>query len=415
MNIYILDLLVIGLLLLGVSLGSRWIARLPLSFSLIYLIFGFALGRYGLKLFNIRPDAEILERLSELVVIISVYGCGLKMNRPLKFWAWRSTARLIGLLMPISIFGLAVAAHFILKMNWGSAILLGAILSPTDPVLASEVQLAHVEDKDELRFALTSEGGLNDALAFPFVYFGIYWLEKGDLNNWLAQWVAVDFIWAITAGIVMGIISAKIVVYLERRWPRPKQESEEDIRENFLGLSTILITYAITELVNGYGFLAVFVAGVGVYKSYNSKRDSQKHLEQLEFADQLEKLLEIGMILVLGSLVLMKPLIHYSGQALWISGLLFFVIRPVGTLVSTLGSSLPISNRLLLGWFGIRGVGSLYYLAYALGQGLDNNILEQISWITITTMILSIIVHGISATPLMNLYENNLTKANKLE
>lgn len=413
MDIYILDLLVIGLLLLMVSLGSRWIARLPLSYSLIYLTCGFVLGRYGLKLFNIRPDAEILERFAEMVVIISVYSCGLKMNRPLKFWAWKNTARLIGFLMPISIFALAVVCHFILKMNWGSAILLGAILSPTDPVLASEVQLTHVEDKDELRFALTSEGGLNDALAFPFVYFGINLLEKGDLNNWFGQWVAVDLIWAIAAGIVMGIISSKIVVYLERRWPR--QNSEEDIRENFLALSTILISYALTELVNGYGFLAVFVAGVVVCKSYSSSRDSQKHLNQLEFSEQLEKLLEIAMILLLGSLVLIKPLIYYSGQALWVSVLLFFVIRPVGTLVSTLGSSLPISNRLLLGWFGIRGVGSLYYLAYALGQGLDKNIVEQISWITITTMILSIILHGISATPLMNLYENNLNKSNKFD
>jgi NhaP-type Na+/H+ or K+/H+ antiporter len=171
-NIYILDLLVIGLLLLGVTLGSGWISRLPLSYALIYLVVGIGLGSYGVKLIQLRPDAEFLERLTELVVIISVFGCGLKMNRPFKLWAWQTTARLIGFLMPISIFALAAICHWVMGFDWGAAVLLGAILAPTDPVLASEVQLAHVEDQDELRFGLTSEGGLNDALAFPFVYLG---------------------------------------------------------------------------------------------------------------------------------------------------------------------------------------------------------------------------------------------------
>lgn len=194
-------------------------------------------------------------------------------------------------------------------------------------------------------------------------------MTKGEFNQWFVQWVAVDLIWAIAAGITMGIITAKLVVFLERKWPRP--HTEEDIRENFLGLSTILLTYALTELVNGYGFLAVFVAGVVVQKSYSSRRESEKHYNQLEFSEQLEKLLEIAMILLLGSLVLVQPMYNYFGQALWVSGLLFFIIRPVGTLLSTFGSSLPMSNRLLVGWFGIRGVGSLYYLSYALGHQLE--------------------------------------------
>ena len=197
MDIYILDLLVIGLLLLIVTLGSGWISRLPLSFALIYLLVGIFLGPYGVKLLQLRPDAEFLERLTEFVVLISLFSCGLKMNRNLYLGAWRSTVRLIGFLMPISIFAIAAVGHWLLKMEWGPAILLGAILAPTDPVLASEVQISHVEDRDELRFGLTSEGGLNDALAFPFVYFGIRALKDSNWDNWFKQWVAVDLIWAI--------------------------------------------------------------------------------------------------------------------------------------------------------------------------------------------------------------------------
>ena len=216
MDTYILSLLIIGLLLLGVTLGSGWIERLPLSYALIYLVVGVLLGSYGFGLIKMTPGTQFLERLSEFVVIVSVFGCGLKINRPLKFWAWQSTIRLIGILMPLSILALTAIAHYVLGMGWGAAVLLGAILAPTDPVLASEVQLAHVKDKDELRFALTSEGGLNDSLAFPFVYFGIYWFKDSNLDNWFKSWVAVDLLWAIAAGIAMGIVVAKAVIWLER-------------------------------------------------------------------------------------------------------------------------------------------------------------------------------------------------------
>jgi sodium/hydrogen antiporter len=403
-NIYILDLLVIGLLLLTITLGSGWISRLPLSYALIYLVVGIVLGPYGIHLIQLRPDAEFLERLTEFVVIVSVFACGLKMNRPLKLWAWNTTARLIGFLMPISIFGIAAICHWLLGFGWGAAVLLGAILAPTDPVLASEVQLASVKDKDELRFGLTSEGGLNDALAFPFVYFGLYLLKDGNLENWFKQWVAVDLLWAIASGIVMGIVVAKSIVWIDRRVQRFRPV--DDLIEDFTALSTILLTYSLTELVNGYGFLAVFVAGVVVQGSYYREQD--KRLAQLEFTERVEKLLEIGTILLLGSLLLVPPMLKYSGQALVVAGLLLFVIRPVGVWISMLGSRLPAPILWLFGWFGIRGVGSLYYLCYAFGHGLKGETGEQIAWITYITVIISVILHGISATPLMNWYEKHI-------
>jgi NhaP-type Na+/H+ or K+/H+ antiporter len=403
-NIYILDLLVIGLLLLGVTLGSGWISRLPLSYALIYLVVGIGLGSYGVKLIQLRPDAEFLERLTELVVIISVFGCGLKMNRPFKLWAWQTTARLIGFLMPISIFALAAICHWVMGFDWGAAVLLGAILAPTDPVLASEVQLAHVEDQDELRFGLTSEGGLNDALAFPFVYFGIYWLKDSNWDNWFKQWVAVDLIWAIASGIVMGILVAKAVVWIDQQVQRFREV--DNLMEDFVALSTILLTYSLTELVNGYGFLAVFVAGVTVQASYY--HNPKKRIAQLEFTERVEKLLEVGTILILGSMLLIDPMIKYAGEALLVAGLLLFVIRPLGVWISMLGSPIPPPTRWLFGWFGIRGVGSLYYLTYVFGKGLQGELGERIAWITYITVVISVILHGISATPLINWYERHI-------
>lgn len=416
-DVYILDLLVIGLLLLMVTLGSGWISRLPLSFALIYLIVGIVLGPYGYKLIQLKPDAEFLERLSEFVVIVSVFSCGLKMNRPLKLWAWQTTARLIGLLMPISIIAIAAVGHWLLRMDWGAAILLGAILAPTDPVLASEVQLADLNDEDELRFGLTSEGGLNDALAFPFVYFGLYLLKDPNWENWFKKWVGVQLFWEIAAGIVMGIVVARAVVWFDRQ--AQKHHPVDDLMEDFVALATILITYSLTEIVNGYGFIAVFVAGIVVARAYH---DPEKRLSQLEFTERIEKLMEVGTILLLGSILRFLPIVAFASNSLTVAGLLLFVIRPVGAWISTIGATTPIENnrqrlhpktRLLFGWFGIRGVGSIYYLCYALGEGLKGQQAEQIAWITYTTIVISVILHGVSSTPLMKWYERHIKRRGK--
>ncbi|KJH70906.1 cation:proton antiporter [Aliterella atlantica] len=406
LNIYIIDLFVIGLLLFFVTLGSGWISKLPLSFALIYLFVGIVLGPYVFNIVQIRPDGKFLERLTEFVVIVSLYSCGLKMNRRLNLLAWRSTIRLIGLLMPISIFAIAAVAHWFLQLEWGPAILLGAILAPTDPVLASEVQLADTDDKDELRFGLTSEGGLNDALAFPFVYFGIHWLEKGNnWQDWFKTWVAVDLLWAVFAGLVMGIIVAKVLVWLEQKLE--KYTPIDELMADFVAISVILITYALTEMVYGYGFLAVFVAGIAAQRQYH---DPEKRFSQLEFTEQIEKLMEVGTILIVGSMLRAQPIWQYLGDSLLIGGLLLFVIRPIGAWISTIGARYTGFTRWLFGWFGVRGVGSIYYLCYALGHGLKDQLGEQIAWITYSTIVFSVILHGITTTPLMNRYQKAIDR-----
>jgi sodium/hydrogen antiporter len=401
---HILYLLVLGFLLMAVTLGSGWISRLPISYAIIYLLVGIVLSPYGFNLIQIRPGAEFLERLSESVILISLFSCGLKINRPLKPWAWRSTARLIGILMPFCILTVAAIAHWGLGMGVGGAILLGAILAPTDPVLASEVQLADPQDRDELRFGLTSEGGLNDALAFPFVYFGLRLIKDGQWQNWLAEWVIIDLVWAIAIGLIMGVIIAQVIVWLDKKLQRVRRV--DALMEDFVALSIILLTYSLTELVNGYGFLAVFVAGIVTQRCEN---DSDRQSSQLEFTETLEKLAEIGTIILLGSLLRIEPIVQFWMPGLLIGGLLIFVIRPVGALISMIGQHSHPVHPWLFGWFGIRGVGSLYYLFYSLGEGLKAEVGEQIAWITLITVVMSILLHGITSTPLMSWYNQQIS------
>jgi sodium/hydrogen antiporter len=258
-----------------------------------------------------------------------------------------------------------------------------------------------------LRFSLTSEGGLNDALAFPFVYFGIYAVKDSNWDNWLKSWIGIDLLWAIASGIVMGVVVAKAVIWLDHHLQ--KRRSVSDLMEDFVALSIILLTYSLTELVNGYGFLAVFVAGIVVHRSHLVQRE--KHIAQMEFTEQIEKLLEITAIVILGTVLLFEPMFKYAGQSLLVAALLFLVIRPLGVWLSTLGGGLPKNTRNLMGWFGIKGLGSIYYLTYALGEGVSGETAEQIAWITYTVVVLSIIVCGISAYPLMAWYENVKNKS----
>lgn len=400
---YILGFLLIGLLLLTVGWGSEWIARLPLSYAILYLLSGLALGPYGIDLIQLQPKTQLLERFTEFVVIVSLYSCGLKINRPLKVPLWASTIRLIGFLMPLSIVAIAVVSHWLAQLPWGAAMLLGAILSPTDPVLASEVQLDHPGDPNELRFGLTSEGGINDALAFPFVYFGLHWLENPDWDTWFRQWVMIDLIWAIAAAIVVGVLVAHSGIWINHKIQNAR--GVNDIMADLVSLGLIMLTYSLTEVINGYGFLAVFVVSYVVQHRgcYPKQRESQ-----LQFITQIEKLLEVVAILLLGALLRLEPILEFGPQALLIAGSLLLVIRPLGAWLSTAGGQFHPVTRLLFGWFGIRGIGSIYYLSYAVTTGVPESITPQLRWFTYLTVLLSILIHGVSAAPLVAWHEDHI-------
>ncbi len=199
----------------------------------------------------------------------------------------------------------------------------------------------------------------------------------------------------------MGIIVAKVVAWIDRTLQ--KRRPADDLMEDFVAISIILLTYSITELVNGYGFLAVFVAGVVIQQSSDHEQD--KRLAQLEFTEQIEKLHEVAAIVILGTMLLIEPMLKYAGQSLLIATLLFLIIRPLGVWLSLLGQNLPKKTKSLMGWFGIRGLGSIYYLTYALGEGIKGETAEQIVWITLTIVVFSIIIHGITAAPLIAWYE----------
>ncbi len=432
---------VVGVLLIVMALSGTVLARLPLSTSMLYLAVGLAVSPFGLNLMSPDPREHtlLLERLTEVVVLVSLFTAGLKLSPGLTDRRWLLPLRLAITSMVITVVGIAAAAHVLLGWHWGACILLGAILAPTDPVLASDVQVHRPGDRDSLRFALTGEGGLNDGTAFPFVMLGLGLLGLHELGDYGWRWVAVDVLWAATVGPavggLLGLAVGRLVLYLRR------EHKEAVGLDDFLAMGLIALSYGAAQLLHGYGFLAVFAAGVALRHLEQSQTaqdvsvdavaeaqvDPDKSVAEsvavdpkhapafmaqavLGFNEQLDRIGEVAVVITIGA---MLWAVQWHGAAWWLVPLVMLVIRPAAVALGMIHSRSSTVQRSLIGWFGIRGVGSLYYLMYALNHGLPGDLRDPLIALTLSVVVTSIVLHGISVTPLMAAYEKTLQKRRK--
>jgi len=427
--------LIFGALLTTMALSGTSLQRLPLSTAMLYLAAGYGLGPAGWGLMTPDPLAysAILERVAEVAVLISLFGVGLKLGLPLSDKGWRTPVRLATVSMTITVALIAALGVLLLDLSLGAAILLGAILAPTDPVLASDVQVLEASDRDRLRFSLTAEGGLNDGAAFPFVMLGLGLLGLHELGAGGWRWLALDVVWPISGGLLiggtLGTLIGRLVVYLRGR----HQESVGF--DEFLALGLIALAYGVAVLGQAYGFLAVFAAGLALQRvkerpgdgsnsavlesglqssqanaalATDSEYASAFMAQQVRgFNEQLERIAEVAVVLVVGAMLAYTRFLASAG---WFALLLFLVVRPLSVWLGLLGARVSRDQRGLISWFGIRGIGSIYYLMYAINHGLPRALAEQIIALTLSVVAISIVLHGISVTPLMSLYARRKTR-----
>lgn len=422
-----------GVLLLMALVGSL-VQRLPLTTAMLYLGLGTLLGPAGGGVLGVDPlhHAALVEHVNEVALLLSLFTAGLKLRLPFSDPQWRLALRLACTSMVLTIGGLTWVGIYGLGLPLGAAILLGAILAPTDPVLASDVQVAHAWDQDRVRFSLTGEAGLNDGTAFPFVVLGLGLLGLHDLGEQGWRWVVIDVGWAVSGGLsvgrLLGTAVGSLVLYLRR-------EHQEALGlDDFLALGLIALTYSLALLLQASGFLAVFAAGVALRRIERKSREERSAEEVaavvrgreataaatdpehapaymahavLAFNEPLERLGEVVVVLLLGAMLTPSTV---SPVVLWYSPLLLLVIRPLAVWVSLVNSPTGRMHRALLSWFGIRGIGSLYYLAYALQQGVTPSIAQTLTTVTLSTVTVSILVHGFTVTPLMTQYEERIAE-----
>ena len=421
--------LVMGALLVLIAIASSTIKRLPLTTTLLYLGVGVALGPVGFKAAFIDPIARapLLERLAELAVIVSLFTAGLKLRVSLSDRRWIPPLRLAFVSMVITVALIAAVGVLGLGLSIGAAVLLGGILAPTDPVLASEVQLENAADRDKLRFSLTGEAGFNDGTAFPFVLLGLGLIGLHEVGAWGWRWLVVDVVWASVGGLAigagLGAAVGNLVLYLRR------EHKESFGLDEFLAIGLIGLSYGAAVLAHTYGFLAVFAAGLAL-RGIERRRTGEelpkvqsrtgKEKEELAthplkspaylaeavmaFNEQVGRITEVALVLIVGATVAPRFL---SPDAVWFVPLLLLLVRPFAVYLGLLGSQIDRQQRAMISWFGIRGIGSLYYLFFAISRGLPGDMAHQLTALTLSTVAVSVVVHGVSVTPLMKWYQSS--------
>lgn len=402
-----------GIFLFAMVLGEQWLKHGPLSSAIIYLVVGFILGPQVLDIFKFRilEHPEIIEIGAEIVVIISLFSAGLKLQVPFRHAHWKISVILATATMVATVILLAAAGHYLLALPAAAALLLGGILAPTDPVLASQVQVQHENDKDRIRRSLTGEAGLNDGTAFPVIMLGLTLLgfRWSDADSPIWKWALVDLLWAVPVGLAIGYgcgwLAARLIVKVH------SNRDQKLVIEDFASMGLIAASYGLAQMVSSYGFLAVFAAGIAFArvekKSPGTGDDEGLSPALIRFSTQLERIGEVATVLFVG---IVAGNLNYSGWSLLAPLILILVIRPLAVFIF-IGRRLPFKEFLIVSWFGIRGIGSIYYLAYAINHGFAGDAASVVFNLVMVTIVVSIVAHGISASPIMNFYDRSKKSA----
>ncbi|MCC3279422.1 cation:proton antiporter [Arthrobacter sp. zg-Y40] len=399
-----------GLAVFMAAVLPKILRDIPVSMPMVFL----GAGILAFTVLRNLPDpdpvryADVTTHLTEVCVIISLMGAGLALDRPVGWRRWSTTWRMLGLAMPLTLLGLTLLNLWLLGVGLAAAVLVAAALAPTDPVLASEVQVgepaddeeedAEGEAEDEVRFGLTSEAGLNDGLAFPFVYLAIALSVVGTAPSaWLPHWLAVDVLWRIGMGVLLGFATGKGLsrVFFSARLESIRLSNHS---EGFVALASTFLAYGITEMLDGYGFVAVFVCAVTIRAA---ERTHGYHRVLHSYVEQLERLLTVVILVLLGGAIARGLLAGIGWREIAVAAAFLLLVRPLAGWISLLGGRPGRRERLAIAFFGVRGIGSLYYLGYALGKGNFPGG-EQL-WAMIGLVVASsIVLHGVTAAPVMN-------------
>lgn len=397
---YILVLTGLGLLIALVAWLPLALKRLPLSLPIVCIGIGAAL--FSLPQVTLRPlpllYPEITERFAEFVVIIALMGAGLKIDRIFNWRQWSVTWRLVAVTMPLSILAIALLAGGTMGLPWAIALLLAASLAPTDPVLAADVQVGPPKtgEEDEVRFGLTSEAGLNDGFAFPFVHLAVVLAAVAGTNQpWFFEWLGYRVLWEIGAGVVGGWLIGRLFGWLTFHVPAETKLAKTG--DGLIALAATFVSYGLTEIIHCYGFLAVFVTALS-FRHTHREHDFQRDMHDV--TEQVERLAMMVLLLLFGGAIVSGLFATVTWIDIVVALVILLVIRPVTGLIGLIGHPAARGEKLTLAFFGIRGVGSIYYLAYGLNH-MQVDIAERLWGVVGLVVLLSILLHGLTVTPIM--------------
>jgi NhaP-type Na+/H+ or K+/H+ antiporter len=402
----------VGVVLIVMALASHVVQRLPLSPAMLYLAVGMFIGPWGAGLLHVDPLVQPygLEMLTEVAMLVTLFAVGLRLQVPLGWRGWRVPVRLATWGMVITTALIAALGHYWLALPLGAAVLLGGILAPTDPVLASDVQIQEAGDRDAVRVSITAEGGINDGTAFPAVMLGLGLLGVHDTGTLAWRWWLQDLLWGVPAGLAIGALCGHFTGQA-MAWMRRRGEPLES--EEFLVFGLIALAYGLALLLKAYGFLAVFAAGAALSRRERLRIEpapdpevDASHSSRLDnFSGQCERLAEVAVVLLIGAAL---AWVQWRWDLVLFALAVLLLVRPLMVFLLVRRGEVGPHQRRLIAWFGIRGVGSVYYLAFAAGFGVDPDWGHPVASAVFLTIAASIVLHGLTATPLMESYYRRL-------
>lgn len=421
LDIYFVVVTIIGLAALSMTWLPALLKRLPISYAMVFVLFGALM--YLLPLPWELPAADPIRyeyatvHLAETAVIVSLMGTGIRLDRPFTWATWKVPLLLASVTMVICIAALAGLGWWVLGLTPASALLLGAVMAPTDPVLAGDVQVAGPEEghEDHVRFSLTAEAGINDGAAFPFTWLAVVVAAMAASGEpatdlaWLAEWFWEHLLFKIVVGVGLGALLGRLVAHVV--FELPKKLDFPSPNDGFLAIALTLLVYGVTEMAGGYGFMAVFFAG---FVFARQERKHRLHKELHDFTNQIERILLVLVLIPFGGSLVSGLLDHLTWAGVLVGLAFVFVIRPLASMLVMIGRKIRARERVAISFFGIRGVGSFFYLSFALHQPGPFQAEELWSLVGFIVL-LSIVLHGITAYPAMHYLDRHRTRSDMKE
>ena len=379
--------LVFGGALMAGALASGLAHRSFLSLTAAFVLAGLALGRGGLDVLHIDPASGFVHDLTIVALVVILFRDGLEVEGEMLQKAWRLPLRKLVLAMPLTAVIVAVAAHVLVGLGWAAAFLIGALLSPTDPVLSSSV-VTNPRVPRLVRHSLNLESGMNDGLALPAV-LAFAAVVGGDEDFVWWRFVAQDVTLGFAFGIGMGLLAALLM-------PRARGYAEgiPDHQKALYALGAAFATYgvAVGLPAEGNGLIAVFTCAI----TLGIRRPDLRETFEAR-ADDLVEVVKLGVFVVFGSLLTFGGLLQDGWAAVALVLVTLLVARPVAIWVSLAGTGTPPAMKAFMAWFGPKGVATMTFSLLVLSQHVPEG--DRLFNLAALCVLCSILAHGLTDTP----------------